>query len=156
MLIVTLIENITSEGKHSKYIKYISAVIFLLTIINPLVSFLKDPKTDIETNLSYNIQTAVSTGINEEQIYANLLNGEYTDNLQRDIYEKIKEKYPEFTGEVEVITEENYDSESFGTLLGVNIYTSSNLNKQTVENIINSFYSENSVNININVFTEVD
>lgn len=152
MLVVTLVENILPEGKYEKYIKYITAVVFLLTIINPLITYLKDPSA---LNVFETYAESETTETGSEVMYSDLMTSTYVSSLEESIAKEILRNYPKFTGSVTINIDEDFESETYGTVKEVQVDSNINLNRTTIEKIINDFYSEGEVNININVLTEV-
>jgi stage III sporulation protein AF len=154
MLVVTLVENILPEGKYEKYIKYITAIVFLLTILSPLLNFLKESSVSDVSSIFATESYAAQT--DSDTVYGDLMTSAYTSSVEESIAEKIVINYPKFEGTVAIGIDEDLESETYGAVTCVTINSNIKLNNLTIEKIINDFYSEGEVNININVLTEVE
>ncbi len=79
----------------------------------------------------------------------------YTSSIEESITKEIVKNYPKFEGAVTIRIDEDLESDTYGAVTRVDIDSNIKLNNSTIEKIINDFYSEGEVNININVLTEV-
>jgi hypothetical protein len=90
-----------------------------------------------------------------QRVYGGLMTNTYTSSIEESITKEIVKNYPKFEGAVTIRIDEDLESDTYGAVTRVDIDSNIKLNNSTIEKIINDFYSEGEVNININVLTEV-
>ena len=84
IIAITLIEMILPNGKNKKYITFVSSIILIVVIINPVISFF---------NRDFNLENILES---QEDV---LINSEYSKKIQYDKERNINDTYKAFLQE---------------------------------------------------------
>jgi stage III sporulation protein AF len=138
MVFVAFVEVLLPGGNMRKYVNLVIGLLVMLVIISPLIHLSAG---------SYNLGIDIfNKGYAIELRDANLLLNNvrheqresitkiYRDKVQRQIQEHVERLYPGSRAAAEVYINEDYDSESYGSVLGIRVVLSPSEEARNVEN----------------------
>lgn len=143
LFFLMLVDLISPENKNKKYINTACTFLIISTIFSPLLNTFSNFSDNIDASIQYmNLYDVHSYENKNTDIYAELLNTEFENNLKNAFYRITEENNIKFQGDVNFIYDTNIDSSNFGSIKNISItYTLlSESDKQRLIKLICDYY----------------
>lgn len=154
VLVLTLIRSLSPSKSYDKYIKLFVSILFITSVISPILSFIKGEDYQSVLNENISIVNNKTDSFMSEQIQKegnNYILEEYKKRLSDDIKEKLKKRFnKDFT--IEISINEDNKNEEYANVTGIYISYENSLNtamKEMIKKYIKKVYSVDEENIYI-------